>query len=259
MTSIRNALGPSRSTRSSLRSYHRVTRTATFSFISTVPLLLAYEVLVRIANWGELGQIRVGADVWLHQLFALFGLTGTTALSVGILATGVAIVYWERKKHIPLRPSYFGAILAESTIFAIVLTGVVSMVVGAIFMMAPQAHVLAATFEQHGLLMQIALSLGAGFYEELFFRVLLVGGLYVALNYLLNDQTRSYVWAAFIGALLFSAVHYIGPFGDVFTVSSFTYRLLFGLALNGLFLWRGFAVAAWTHAIYDVLLVIGFL
>ncbi len=49
----------------------------------------------------------------------------------------------------------------------------------------------------------------------------------------------------------------MGPFGEPFTLSAFTFRFLFGLALNGVFLVRGFAVAAWAHAIYDVLVVTG--
>ena len=58
-----------------------------------------------------------------------------------------------------------------------------------------------------------------------------------------------------MGELAFSAVHYIGPLGDAFELPSFFFRFLFGLALNGLFLIRGFGVAAWTHALYDVLVV----
>ena len=50
-------------------------------------------------------------------------------------------------------------------------------------------------------------------------------------------------------------MHYIGTLGDAFTLSSFTFRFLFGLALNVVFLVRGFGVAAWTHALYDVMIV----
>ncbi|RLB78811.1 MAG: CPBP family intramembrane metalloprotease, partial [Deltaproteobacteria bacterium] len=52
---------------------------------------------------------------------------------------------------------------------------------------------------------------------------------------------------------LFSLVHYIGTYGDAFTLASFTFRFLFGLALNVLFIVRGFGIAAWTHALYDVM------
>jgi membrane protease YdiL (CAAX protease family) len=103
---------------------------------------------------------------------------------------------------------------------------------------------------------QLALSLGAGLYEELVFRVLLVGGMFLGLKRLMADRRHAYAVAAVVGALIFSWVHYIGPFGDPFTLASFTYRFLFGLALNGVFLLRGFAAAAWTHALYDVLVVL---
>ena len=43
--------------------------------------------------------------------------------------------------------------------------------------------------------------------------------------------------------------------GDLFTLNSFTYRFIFGLILNGLYLARGFGVAAWTHALYDVMVI----
>jgi membrane protease YdiL (CAAX protease family) len=68
-------------------------------------------------------------------------------------------------------------------------------------------------------------------------------------------RNAAYAVAAVVGALLFSAVHYIGAFGDPFTLPSFTFRFLFGLALNGLYLVRGFGIAAWTHALYDVMVV----
>ncbi|HYE57311.1 MAG TPA: CPBP family intramembrane glutamate endopeptidase, partial [Rhodothermales bacterium] len=57
-------------------------------------------------------------------------------------------------------------------------------------------------------------------------------------------------------ALIFSAIHYVGPYGDPFTLPSFVFRALFGLALNAVYLLRGFGVAAWTHAIYDVLVTL---
>ena len=106
-----------------------------------------------------------------------------------------------------------------------------------------------------GLFAQLSLSLGAGLYEELVFRVILVGGLFWLLNRLGAERRAAYVVAALVGALLFSAVHYVGVFGDPFEVGSFLFRFLFGLAMNVLFLVRGFGVAAWTHALYDVMVV----
>ena len=67
------------------------------------------------------------------------------------------------------------------------------------------------------------------------------------------------IMAFFFAVMIFSAVHYIGVYGDPFTLASFSFRFLFGLILNGIFLWRGFGVAAWTHALYDVMVVTGIL
>ena len=59
-----------------------------------------------------------------------------------------------------------------------------------------------------------------------------------------------------VGALIFSAFHYIGPMGDTLEVGSFVFRTVAGLLLSGLFLVRGFGIAAWTHALYDVFLTL---
>ena len=63
--------------------------------------------------------------------------------------------------------------------------------------------------------------------------------------------------AAFAGAIIFSAFHYIGPYGDHFQVQSFVFRALSGLAFSGLYLTRGFGITAWTHSLYDAFLLLG--
>jgi hypothetical protein len=62
--------------------------------------------------------------------------------------------------------------------------------------------------------------------------------------------------AAILAALLFSAFHYVGPYAYPLELQSFTFRFLAGLAFSGLYLVRGFGIAAWTHALYDVFLVL---
>jgi hypothetical protein len=114
-------------------------------------------------------------------------------------------------------------------------------------------------------------SLGAGFYEELTFRVILYGLGGKALVWLFSKEKVSVLsgaplqegglsmrtfavlltWA-FVCACLFSGMHYVGAFGDSLQARSFVFRLFFGLALTGIFITRGFAVAVWTHAIFDI-------
>lgn len=235
------------------RDYLRLSRTATYSFLAALPLLVGYHALILLANGGQTG-VRVGAEVWITRLLAAFGATGMLTLGVAVLLVGVGVFAWERKKEIPIRRRYLGLMITESAVYAVLLALTIGWVVGLLFAIAPDA--LAAQAAKPGRFTLVALSLGAGIYEELVFRVILVGGLFLALHRLTAwERGRAYVVAAVVGALVFSAVHYIGAFGDPFALSSFTFRFLFGLALNAVFLIRGFGIAAWAHALYDVLVV----
>jgi hypothetical protein len=56
-----------------------------------------------------------------------------------------------------------------------------------------------------------------------------------------------------LSSLLFSAAHYIGPYGDAFDWLTAFFRFLAGAFFAVLFIFRGFGIAAGTHALYDVL------
>ena len=62
--------------------------------------------------------------------------------------------------------------------------------------------------------------------------------------------------ATLLGAAIFSAFHYIGPYGDRLQLYSFLFRLIAGLFFSALYLLRGFGITAWTHALYDVSLLL---
>ncbi|MEO0559052.1 MAG: CPBP family glutamic-type intramembrane protease [Bacteroidota bacterium] len=241
--------------------YWAVTKSATYAFWAALPLFVLYEVGIVVANGGisgGMGQVRVGADIWIKSFLNALGLGGGLMLGVVVLALGLAVWWRERHRRPPFVPKYFGGILVESLVYAVVLAFLVSGMVGAIFGAWVLPDLALAQMSEFGLGLQLALSIGAGLYEELVFRVLLVGGLFLGLlKFTKLDRTKAYIIAALVGAVLFSAVHHMGSFGDPFTLSVFTFRFLFGLALNAVFLLRGFAVAAWTHAIYDVLVVTG--
>ena len=113
------------------------------------------------------------------------------------------------------------------------------------------------------------MSIGAGFYEELTFRVVLFGLGAKLLVWLVAQQKVDLtgtapasrfsfrtlavmVGWAIVCAMIFSAVHYIGPMSDSFQMPSFVFRLVLGLVLTLIFVTRGFAAAVWTHALYDV-------
>ena len=245
---------------SSWRAYHRATRSATYGFLAALPLVLAYEGLITVVNLARplSPPVRVGAEAWLKMFLpAPLGM-GLVVLVAVLAGVGGVVFYLERNRRVPLRARYFGLLVGESALYALAVAAFVSSVVAVLFAGAVPVAMQAAT-RPGGMLAQLALSIGAGVYEELLFRVVLVGGLAWGLRRVLARKRYAYVLAAVLGALLFSAVHYTGLYGDALTGPSFVFRFLFGLALNGLFLARGFAVAAWTHALYDVMVVTGLL
>jgi len=103
---------------------------------------------------------------------------------------------------------------------------------------------------------KLMLSLGAGLYEELLFRVVLVALLATLAQQLFGWRPwRAGVFATVLGAAIFSAFHYIGPYGDRLTLYSFTFRMIAGIFFSALYLLRGFGITAWTHALYDLFLL----
>ena len=242
-------------------SYWQATRAPRHSLLFALPLLLLYELLAFALTRAELSDVRNGADVLLKSIFvALGGRYGLSLFSAVLLGVGVVLVWRDRKAHGPVRPRLFGGMLLESVVYASLLGGVASALTTLLLHgrlpLVIQGPGTEAGFGALSLPTQLMVSLGAGIYEELLFRVLLVGGL-VALARMLGFGTvASGVFATVVGALVFSLFHYIGPLGDELTLSSFTFRAVAGVLFSALYLLRGLGITAWTHALYDVFLAV---
>ncbi|MGH7146035.1 MAG: CPBP family intramembrane glutamic endopeptidase [Planctomycetota bacterium] len=100
---------------------------------------------------------------------------------------------------------------------------------------------------------RIVLYCGAGVYEELVFRVLLLWGLF-GLGLLLHFPKWVNVPFAAVGsALLFSLFHYYPPGPYPFAWATFIYRALAGMYFTTLVYTRNFGVAVASHAMYDMM------
>ncbi len=235
----------------SLRNYFSDTKNLLYSFLISLPLFLTYELLILISQPDASKIVRISVDSWFKSLFSYFG-TNTVSITLLVVALfGVFILYKEREHLKRLKFSFFPFMIAESAVYAVITTLIASFFITAIFAFAGGGPVSSLTGLQ-----KFALSLGAGLYEELFFRVILVSAFILLFKKIFNNKTWAATLVAVIfSAFLFSAVHYIGNMGDAFTLSSFTYRFIFGLLLNALYVWRGFGIAAWTHALYDLMVL----
>lgn len=247
----------------SISEYRHVAREPRYSLTFALPLLVMYEVLAFSLSGHEITGVRNGADVLLKSLFqALGGRSGLIMFGALLVGAGAWVVWGDCRKAKPIEPRLFALMAAESVLYALafgLVTGTLTSLLLPGLSMVGRPSQLALQFAAGwSLPTQLMISLGAGIYEELLFRVLLVSGLAWLVRGLLNwSRTAAGIFAVAAGALIFSAFHYIGPYGDTLELASFTFRAVAGVLFSGLFLLRGFGITAWTHALYDVFLAVG--
>ena len=235
----------------SIKSYFSDTKNLLYSFLVSLPLFLAYELLILISQPDASQIVRISVDSWFKSIFSLLGVNAVSITLLVVALFGIFILYKEREQLKRLQFKFFPLMIAESIIYAALVTLVATFFISSIFAISASDPISSLTGLQ-----KFALSLGAGLYEELFFRVILVSLLIIVFKRVFNNKNWAAMTAAIVlSALLFSLVHYVGSMGDAFTLSSFLYRFIFGLLLNGIYVWRGFGVAAWTHALYDLMVL----
>ncbi len=216
------------------------------SLALTTPVFVVYHVGLLLTD------VRNGVDFVSGPLLALaqaslplyLGLTA--AIAGGIVLAGLGL-----RSRGAVHPRALLPVLVESALWAGVLAVTVGWVTARVFAscLAP----LQAGPPPIGPVGALVLSAGAGFHEELVFRVgLFAGGAWALERVGKVGRVKAVVVAALVSATIFSAAHYVGPFGDPFALPSFTFRALFGLALAALYRGRGFAIAVYAHALYDV-------
>lgn len=234
----------------SVKNYFNTTHTLLYSYLISLPLLLAYEILIYISQPASDQVVRISVDVWVKTLFSYFSHDVLSITLIVAALLGIFVVYKERERLSSLKPAFFMGMLLEATAYAFLLSLIISSTVQGLLQILPSDPI-----EQLGILQQFALSLGAGLYEELFFRVILVSTLLFIFKRVFSKKFFAISASMILAAIIFSLVHFVGALGDDFSLGAFLFRFLFGLALNGLYIWRGFGMAAWTHAIYDIMVL----
>jgi|SRR5881394_2192364 len=241
------------------RDYWPASRSPRYSLLFALPLLIFYQVLAAAVPAGPQGGVRNGADVLLQAVFVwAAGSWGPRLFMTCLIVVGVWLVVRDMRSHPgALRPGFFGGMFVESVGLALVFGVVVGGLTAALLGEPPPLSITLQGVTHLGRGTVLMLSLGAGIYEELLFRVVLVGLFaWVARRVLGFRPFIAGTSATIAGALVFSAFHYIGPFGDTWQVYSFVFRTIAGLFFSALYLTRGFGVTAWTHALYDVFLIL---
>ncbi len=247
---------------------------------NAILLVLPLFVLYQLGVLGA-GGVRNGVDFMTDILinvvkvaFTLFGspdADGTIRASnsevlVGyvvanlVIGVGLAGVVWALRDKGTFRPKIWPWVLLESLIYAIFFGAAVNGLMrlsGLSGLLAISGPSLATGGEGMNPFQAFIMSIGAGLYEEIVFRLLLMSGLFWVLHKKINlGSIVAAVVAVLVSSIIFSAVHHIGALGDPFTLSVFLFRFFAGVLLAAIFSVRGFAVAVYTHAIYDVIILV---
>lgn len=213
------------------------------------PFLLTYELGI---VWLGPATMRNGADLWLRQFLDCLGFGQYFLLP---LVTVFVLLGWQHVSQQPWHcsPMTLAGMCAESCLFATALFAISEL--GAWLPAMLAAELPAATGGQVAAPPRLISFLGAGIYEELLFRLLLVPCLAGMLRGWGESPRTSWGTAVAVSSLLFAAAHYriFAGFGEEFAWQTFAFRITAGLLFATLFLSRGFGITAAAHTLYDVL------
>jgi hypothetical protein len=235
-----------------------LSRAPRYSVTFALPLLILYELLAAGLSRFAGEQMRNGADVILRSFFiAAAGRHGPLIFVLCIIGVCIYLIARDLRRSGKLDPRIFAWMTAESVLLALTFGLVIGTVTARLLTPFSPMAIGAVQAETMGIGARLMLSLGAGLYEELLFRVLLVSGLLLLARRVFRWRPLlANTFAVGLGALIFSAFHYVGAYGDPFRLDSFVFRAIAGVAFSALYVFRGFGITAWTHALYDVLVLI---
>jgi len=215
------------------------------SLIFLSPLLVAYVVgLIWVRP-----DLAATADIWLREGMKFLGVSGVLAPTW--LAVVVLLV-WHLVRRDPWQVSWglLGLMALETVLLAVPLL-VIERCFHVLWHMATLAIPAGQAASAETWLEVVMTSIGAGIYEELLFRLLLVGGALFVLSHILKDDSfGARLAVVLIAAALFAGAHETNPANFAWT--RFLFRSTAGVYLGHIFVYRGFGIATGAHILFDL-------
>jgi hypothetical protein len=216
------------------------------SLVFLLPLLLIYEIGSILADpSGALQQ--QDRVVAFHLLRQMLQHLGNTAIWMPALAVVVILLSTHVVSHRPWRVNFrsVGWMYAESAVLAVPM-----ILVSSVVLLAGRT----AAIGRSTLADELVLGVGAGIYEELVFRLILISVVMMIGCDLVKLPTGAVaVFGVMLSAVLFASHHH-PPLGtEPFSAGRFLFRFLAGGYLGAIFFYRGYGPAAGTHVAYNTM------
>ncbi|MHC4128602.1 MAG: CPBP family intramembrane glutamic endopeptidase [Planctomycetota bacterium] len=226
-----------------------------------LPLIVAYEVGLALVLRSSEGVLTNKAHETLLRFFDAFGLPASGGLFLGGAAIVVVLLVWHVLNRDPWRldlatPGFMALESLALTIPLIVLAVVIGSSSAAA---AAGGGALPTDLNAMSIWERVAISVGAGLYEELLFRMLLIALLHTLLVDVgkFSSATGAGI-AIVVSALAFTVYHPLvdplEPDAGV-SVRRVAFYFLAGLYFGAVFVVRGFGIVVGVHALYDILVV----
>jgi len=209
-----------------------------------LPLILFYEFALYSTN----KNIQIKAHDHLVRFFEQFDMPPTRGLWLGGVAILTILFLWHifTGNRWGIKLKVIAGMALESIAYAIPLL-LFGAVLGGLAAAASASPIVGLNeFDK------IAVSIGAGLYEELVFRMLLIAFVHtVVCNVFKQSNLAGITAGVLISAILFALYHDLPNAGSLSAITLFFFSIA-GLYLGILYVSRGFGIAAATHAAYDV-------
>lgn len=211
--------------------------------VLTVPVFLVYHLGLLLIEYRNGVDLVTGLALRLLESSVLAYVAVTLLMAAALTAAAARQQRLNRVRPVALAP-----VLLESTAWAVL------MLVSVGWATAQLRAALSAGPVPFGPVDKLVMAAGAGFHEEVVFRVALFGGGRELLIRLWRMQrTQALVLSLVASSLLFALAHHVGPVSEPIEFATVAFRSLAGVYLAGVYLLRGFAVVVYTHALYDAL------
>jgi membrane protease YdiL (CAAX protease family) len=245
----RRGAGTSRASTSSLPradGYFQKSELPLASLAFLLPLVILYEVGTLHYSWNpnHHTEQRIIAFALMQRFFLLFGASGRYLPAMAVV--GILLAW-----HIARRDEWKVSI---GTTFGMLLESLCLALPLLLLGRLTTYYVPQAAVSQPDAANLFVLSVGAGIYEELMFRLIA----FTLLNFLLIDLLRirkswSYLLMVLISAVGFAAYHYLG---EEFRWQTFAFRTVAGIYFGIVFIFRGIGITAGVHAGYDIFIIL---